>query len=131
MSCEFLTRNAVMAMHDEQLMRHGGAAGLRDENALESELAPAENKAAYGEPDIAELAAAYLYGLAKNHAFIDGNKRTAIVAAGAFLIINGHYLNADDGTLYLFVMGVAAGEIDEDGAALFFRDHTVAIPVQD
>lgn len=131
MNWEFLTRDALMSIHDEQLRRHGGAAGLRDENALESALARAENKSAYGEPDIAELAAAYLYGIAKNHAFVDGNKRTAIVAAGTFLIINGHYLNADDGRLYLFVMGVAAGEIDENGAAAFFRDHTMAIPVSD
>ncbi|GLS32861.1 death on curing protein [Mesorhizobium albiziae] len=124
MSWEFLTRRVVEAMHAEQLRRHGGAHGLRDENALESALSRAENKTAYGEPDIHELAAAYVFGLARNHAFVDGNKRTAIVAAGAFLIINGHQLTADDGTLYTFTMGVAAGEIDETGAAAFFRDHT-------
>ncbi len=122
MSWEFVSRRSVEAMHAEQLRRHGGAAGVRDENAFESALARAENKALYGEPSIAELAAAYLFGLAKNHAFVDGNKRTAIVAAGAFLIINGYRLTADDGTLYLFVMDVAAGEIDEAGAAAFFRD---------
>jgi death-on-curing protein len=124
MRWEFLTRRVVEAMHAEQLRRHGGAQGLRDENALESALSRAENKAAYGEPDIYELAAAYVFGLARNHAFVDGNKRTAIVAAGAFLIINGHRLTADDGTLYTFTVGVAAGEIDETGAAAFFRDHT-------
>jgi death-on-curing protein len=124
MSWEFLTRRVVEAMHAEQLRRHGGAQGLRDENALESALSRAENKSAYGEPDIYELAAAYVFGLARNHAFVDGNKRTAIVAAGAFLIINGHRLTADDGTLYTFTVGVAAGEIDETGAAAFFRDHT-------
>ena len=124
MRWEFLTRRVVEAMHAEQLRRHGGAQGLRDENALESALSRAENKSAYGEPDIYELAAAYVFGLARNHAFVDGNKRTAIVAAGAFLIINGHRLTADDGTLYTFTMGVAAGEIDETGAAAFFRDHT-------
>ncbi len=129
MSWEFLSRRAVEAMHAEQLRRHGGAQGIRDENALESALARAENKAAYGEPSIHELAAAYIFGIARNHAFVDGNKRTAIVAAGAFLIINGYELTADDGTLYTFVMGVAAGEIDEAGAAAFFRDHT--IPVAD
>ncbi len=127
MSWEFLTRRVVEAMHAEQLRRHGGAQGLRDENALESALSRAENKSAYGEPDIYELAAAYVFGLARNHAFVDGNKRTAIVAAGAFLIINGHRLTADDGTLYTFTMGVAAGEIDETGAAAFFRDHTEAV----
>jgi death-on-curing protein len=127
MSWEFLSRRVVEAMHAEQLKRHGGAAGLRDENVLESALARPENKAAYGDPTVHELAAAYLFGLARNHAFVDGNKRTAIVAAGAFLILNGHELIANDGTLYTFVMAVAAGEIDENGAAAFFRDHTVPI----
>jgi death-on-curing protein len=124
MSWEFLTRRVVEAMHAEQLRRHGGAQGLRDENAPESALSRAENKAEYGEPDIHDLAAAYVFGLARNHAFVDGNKRTSIVAAGTFLIINGYQLTADDGTLYEFTMGVAAGEIDEAGAAAFFRDHT-------
>lgn len=129
MSWEFLSRVAVEAMHAEQLRRHGGAFGLRDENALESALARAENKAHYGDPTIQELAAAYVFSITRNHAFVDGNKRTAIVAAGAFLIINGYALTADNGTLYEFVMGVAAGEIDESGAAAFLRDHTE--PVQD
>lgn len=124
MNWEFLSRRAVEAMHVEQLRRHGGATGLRDENALESALARAENKALYGEPAVHDLAAAYVLGIARNHAFVDGNKRTAIVAAGTFLILNGHMMTADQGTLYEFVMGVAAGEIDEAGAAAFFRDHT-------
>jgi death-on-curing protein len=123
MTWRFLTRRAVEAMHAEQLRRHGGAQGLRDENALESALARDENKAAYGEPSVSDPAATYIFGIGRNHAFVDGNKRTAIVAAGAFLIINGYRLTADDGTLYLFVMGVAAGEIDGAGAAAFFRDH--------
>ncbi len=127
MTRRFLTRRAVEAMHAEQLRRHGGAQGLRDENALESALARAENKAAYGEPSVSDLAAAYIFGIGRNRAFVDGNKRTAIVAAGAVLIINGYRLTADDGTLYLFVMGVAAGEIDEAGAAAFFRDHIESV----
>ncbi|RWB01615.1 type II toxin-antitoxin system death-on-curing family toxin [Mesorhizobium sp.] len=127
MSWEFLSRRAVEAMHAEQLRRHGGAHGLRDENALESALARAENKANYGDPSIEDLAAAYIFGIVRNHAFVDGNKRTAIVAAGAFLIVNGYVLTADNGTIYEFVMGVAAGEIDEAGAAAFFRDHVVKV----
>lgn len=127
MSWEFLSRRVVEAMHDEQLRRHSGARGLRDENALESALARPENKVFYGKPDVMELAAAYLYGLARNHAFVDGNKRIAIVAAATFLLINGYRLTANNGTLYEFVMMVAAGEIDEDGAAAFFRDHTVPV----
>ena len=127
MSWQFLSRRAVEAMHAEQLRRHAGAQGLRDENALESALARAENKANYGDPTIADLAAAYIFGIARNHAFVDGNKRTAMVAAGAFLFINGYGLTADNGTVYEFVMGVAAGEIDEAGAAAFFRDHTIKL----
>ncbi|MFC6487574.1 type II toxin-antitoxin system death-on-curing family toxin [Nitratireductor sp. GCM10026969] len=127
MSWEFLSRFVVEAMHDEQLRRHGGARGVRDVNALESALARPENKAAYGEPDEFTLAAAYAFGLARNHAFVDGNKRTAIVAAATFLLLNGYRMTADDGTLYIFTMALAAGEIDEEGAAAFFRDHTTAI----
>lgn len=127
MMWEFLSRRAVEAMHAEQLRRHGGAQGLRDENALESALARAETKANYEDPSIEELAAAYVFGIARNHAFVDGNKRTAIVAAGAFLIVNGHLLTADNGTLYEFVMAVASGEINEAGAAAFFRDHVVKL----
>jgi death-on-curing protein len=123
MTWEFLHRRAVEALHAEQLQRHGGAYGLRDENLLESALARAGNKAAYGDPTIQELAAAYVFGFARNHPFVDGNKRTAFVAAGAFLLINGYQVTADNGTVYEFVIAVAAGEIDEDGAAAFFRDH--------
>ena len=101
--------------------------GFGTRTRLNRRLSRPENKAAYGEPTIQDLAAAYVFGIARNHAFVDGNKRTAIVAAGAFLIINGFRLTADDGTLYTFTMGVAAGEIDEDGAAAFFRDHTEAV----
>lgn len=127
MTPEFLTRRVVEAMHAEQLRRHGGAQGLRDDNALESALVRAENKLAYENPTIDELAAAYIFGLARNHPFVDGNKRTAIVAAATFLAVNGRILTASDGALYVFVMGVAAGEIDEAGASAFFRDHTVPV----
>lgn len=102
--------------------------GLRDEGALESALARPMNKLAYGCEDFAELAAAYLFGLARNHAFVDGNKRIAIVAAGVFLMDNGYEITVDDGMLYEFVLGVAAGEIDEDGATRFLRDFTAPLP---
>jgi len=123
MSWKFLSRLSVEAMHAEQLHRHGGAHGLRDENALESALVRAENKSHYGDPDIADMAGSYMFGLARNHAFVDGNKRTALAAALAFLVVNRYMPTADHGTLYSFVMSVAAGEIDETGAAAFFRDH--------
>jgi death-on-curing protein len=123
MSWRFPTRQVVEALHAEQLRRHGGTQGLRDENTLESALYRAENKAAYGDPDIYELAAAYAFGLARNHAFVDGNKRTAIVTAMLFLLLNGYRMTADDGRVYMFTMALAAGEIDEAGGAAFFRDH--------
>lgn len=123
MSWEFPTRQVVEALHAEQLRRHGGAQGLRDENALESALHRAENKAAYGEPDVFELAAAYAFGLARNHAFVDGNKRTAIVTAVLFLELNGWHCTADNGRIYEFTLALAAGEIDEAGAAKFFSEH--------
>lgn len=124
----FPTRQVVEAFHAEQLRRHGGAAGLRDENALESALARTENKTSYGSPDVYDLAAAYAFGLGRNHAFVDGDKRTAIVTAILFMQLNGHRMTANDGTVYLFTMALASGEIDETGAAAFFRDHTETIP---
>ncbi|MCD2171800.1 type II toxin-antitoxin system death-on-curing family toxin [Rhizobium sp. C4] len=123
----FLHRQIVERLHEMQIERFGGAYGLRDESVLESALARPLNKAAYCCEDLMELAAAYLYGLAKNHAFIDGNKRIAIVAAAVFLMENGWEIDADEGQLYTLVLSVAAGEIDEEGATRFFRDFCVPL----
>ena len=125
MSIVFLERRLVERLQAIQIQRFGGSAGLRDENAFESALSRPINKAIYGCEDVIELAAAYLYGLAMNHAFIDGNKRIAIVAAAAFLMDNGFEIATDDATLYTFVLAVAAGEIDEEGATRFLRDVSV------
>ncbi|MDI6026562.1 type II toxin-antitoxin system death-on-curing family toxin [Corticibacterium sp. UT-5YL-CI-8] len=124
---EFHSREFIEALHAEQLRLHGGAAGIRDEGMLESALARPLQKQAYGDPDLFELAAAYLFGIAKNHPFIDGNKRTAFAAADLFLYFNGYSIEADDYDIIQFVMSVAAGEIDEAGAATFLRDYTVRI----
>lgn len=123
----WLTREAIQLFHDEQIREHGGLSGIKDENALEAALARPMNKLAYGEPDIFELAAAYLYGIARNHPFSDGNKRTAFVAAYTFLRLHGLRVEATQGEIITFVLGVAAGEIDERGAAMFFRDFCVAV----
>lgn len=121
---EFHSREFVEAMHAEQLRLHGGAAGVRDEGMLESALARPLQKQAYGEPDLCELAAAYLFGMVKNHPFVDGNKRTGFAAADLFLYFNGLSIEAEQEDIIQFVLMVAASEIDEAGAADFFRDHT-------
>jgi death on curing protein len=116
-------REFVEAMHAEQLRLHGGAAGIRDEGMLESALGRPLQKEAYGAPDLSDLAAAHLFGIAKNHPFVDGNKRTAFAAADLFLYFNGFSVEADQEEIIQLVTMVAAGEIDEEGAAAFFRDH--------
>jgi death on curing protein len=127
MSWNFLEREIVEEFHRRRLMMHGGGPVLRDANALESALDRPKNKAAQGDPDVFELAAASLFGIARNHPFVDGNKRMAIVTAGVFLEDNGQMLTADNAKVAAFVLAVAAGEIIEDGAAAFFRDHCEAV----
>ncbi|MBN9074358.1 MAG: type II toxin-antitoxin system death-on-curing family toxin [Rhizobiales bacterium] len=124
---EFHSREFVEALHAEQLRLHGGAAGVRDEGMLESALYRPEQKLAYGSPDISELAAAYLFGIVKNHPFVDGNKRTGFAAADLFLFFNGFSVEAEPEEIIQFVLMVAASEIDEEGAAAFFRDHIVPV----
>lgn len=102
--------------------------GLKDENALEAALARPLHKYAYGENDVFALAAAYLYGLARNHPFSDGNKRIAYLAAFTFLLINGYIIEAKQVDIVAFVLAVAAGEIDEEGATRFLCDHCIPYP---
>ena len=115
----------VHAVHDEQLAEHGGAAGVRDIGLLESALARPRNLALYGAPDVAELAASYAFGLARNHPFIDGNKRSAFVAMELFLQLNGWRLDSPDGDCVLVMLRLAAGEIDEATFAAWLRDRLV------
>jgi death-on-curing protein len=119
----WIDRAVLIAIHDMQLAEHGGGAGLRDGNLLESALAKPENLAAYGEPDAAALAAAYGYGISRNHAFIDGNKRTALVATELFLQLNGWRLVVDDADCVLTMLAVATGDITEDAFADWLRLH--------
>ena len=121
----WLDTSVLLAVHDEQLLEHGGISGVRDNGMFESALAKSQNLAAYGEPDFAELAAAYGFGLAKNHPFLDGNKRTAFVAVELFLRLNGYVLEADDATCVLTMLAVAAGEMDEQNFAGWIRKNTV------
>jgi len=121
----WLDASVLLAVHDEQLVEHGGIRGVRDNGMFESALGKPQNLAAYGEPDFAELAAAYGLGLAKNHPFLDGNKRTAFVAVELFLRLNGYDLVADDATCVLTMLAVAAGEIDEQNFAGWIRKNAV------
>ena len=125
-SIKWLTREAVEVIHQEQVQEHGGLPGLTDENALEAALARPQHKTAYGEKDIFARAAAYLYGIVRNHPFSDGNKPTGFLAAFSFLVLNGFLIEADQAQIIEFVLGVAAGEIDEEGATRFLRDFTVS-----
>lgn len=122
----WLDSDVLYAVHSEQLAEHGGLAGLRDANALESALARAEQLAHYGSPDVAELAAAYGFGIARNHPFSDGNKRTAFVATELFLVLNGFELQATDTDCVVTMLGVAAGDIDEASFAAWIRAHIQA-----
>jgi death-on-curing protein len=113
----------VYAIHDRQLAEHGGGEGVRDQAALESALARPRNLAAYGEPDAAALAAAYAFGVARNHGFVDGNKRTAWVVARLFLADNGVRLQYDKAEAVRTVEGLAAGGIGEKALAAWFRSR--------
>jgi len=113
----------ALAAHDEQLAEHGGASGMRDRAMLESALARPLNLIAYGEPDVADLAAAYAYGIARNHPFVDGNKRTALVVSETFLLINGYELTASNAEVVVAFVALAAGELDVPVLADWFRSH--------
>lgn len=119
----WLDRQVLLAVHDEQLAEHGGAAGVRDPGLFESALARPQQLACYGEPDVYALAAAYGCGLARNHPFIDGNKRTAFVAVELFLLLNGVALVAGDADCVLTMLAVAEGSLEEPAFADWLRRH--------
>ena len=121
MSWRWIDKGALILLHDESLAEHGGRAGLRDEGLLESALNKPLNLLAYGEPDFSELAASYATGLAKNHPFVDGNKRAAFLAVGMFLYLNGYRLQATQADATLTVLGLAAGDISEAAFAEWLR----------
>ncbi len=119
----WLPRAVLIAVHEEQLAEHGGAPGLRDEGLFDSALARPQQLANYGEPDAADLAAAYAFGLVRNHPFIDGNKRTGYVAAELFLALNGYAMTASDESATLTTLALAAGDVDEATFAAWLRRH--------
>lgn len=121
----WLTTELVIAFHAEQLKLFGGPEGIRDKTMLESALGRPRNKFSYEETDLADLAAAYAFGVAKNHPFVDGNKRAALLAAIVFLGLSGVDLVADNAEAVVIIRGLAAGEVAEEGFARWIRD-TVA-----
>lgn len=127
-SWRWLSPQVILAVHDRQLAEHGGPSGLRDPGAVESALARPQNLAAYGEPDAAALAAAYAYGLACNHGFTDGNKRTAWISARLFLADNAVTLTFDKMDAVRIVEGLAAGTVSEEAFAAWLRERMVNAP---
>ena len=121
----WVERDVVYTIHERQLAEHGGADGARDPGVIESALARAQNLATYATPDVAALAGAYAFGLAKNHGFVDGNKRTAWVTSRLFLIDNGQRLEFDPIDAVRIMEGVAAGLVSETDLADWFRRRIV------
>lgn len=119
----WIATEVALAAHAEQLAEHGGGDGIRDAGMLDSAMARPQNLAQYGDPDAAALAAAYAFGIARNHPFIDGNKRTAAVVSETFLMLNGYALGATDAELVVAFVALAAGELSEDELADWFRQH--------
>ena len=120
----WVDKAALTLLHDESLAEHGGSAGMRDEGLFESALARPVNLAAYENPDIASLAASYGVGLAKNHPFIDGNKRVAFLAVALFLALNGYRLRASQIDATTTMLAVAAGQIGEADFADWIRENS-------
>lgn len=123
--------SVVFAIHDRQLAEHGGMDGVRDPGLVESALARPANLARYGNPDAADLAAAYAYGIAKNHGFLDGNKRTAWVTARLFLADNGRRLEFDPADAIRTMEHIASGRIGEAELAAWFRSRTTQSAPED
>jgi len=113
----------ALIVHEEQLRDHGGPQGVRDVTLLESALAKPQNLASYGDPDAAALAASYAFGIARNHPFVDGNKRISAVISETFLNMNGYTLTASDPELAVAIESLAAGELSEVELASWFREH--------
>ncbi len=126
----WISKALALAIHERQLAEHGGGSGVRDAGMLDSALARPEQRFAYGDPppDLAELAAALAFGLARNHPFVDGNKRTAHVCYRVFLLLNHCELVASDEDMYLAMLRLAEGALDESGFAAWLRERITAAP---
>jgi death-on-curing protein len=117
----------VLAIHDEQLAEHGGQSGVRDRGLLESALSRPQNQFAYGEHALPRLAASYAFGISRNHPFLDGNKRTSLVVAELFLVLNGFDLTATDAECVTAFLALAAGDLTEEQLAEWIAGHTAPL----
>lgn len=126
MGWRWLLEGVVGAMHNESISEHGGMPGIRDAGLLSSALARPQNQAAYGEPSVFDLVAAYAFGIVRNHPFVDGNKRTGFLAAYVFLDLNGWELNATEADAVAAVLALANGEINEAGFSEWVKSNSVA-----
>jgi death-on-curing protein len=119
----WVRRETVLVLHEQSLVQFGGTAGIRDEGLFDSALGRPQNLFAYGKPTISELAASYAFGLARNHPFLDGNKRTAFITAVLFLEINGQNFEAEQADAAVQTLGLAAGEVSEAEYAAWLRKN--------
>ena len=124
MAIRWIAESVAIAVHEEQLAEHGGPIGVRDVGLLQSALNRPRNLAGYGKPDLAALAAAYGHGIVRNHPFVDGNKRTALVITELFLLLNGAELLASDADCVVTMLGLAEGKISESSFAEWIRVHS-------
>ncbi len=124
MNPQWIDLSVVLAIHEQQIAEHGGSLGIRDLGMIESALGRPQNLLLYNDPDIFDLAAAYGYGLAQNHGFIDGNKRTAYVVTRLFLILNGYDISASAVEKVITFENVAKSEIDQAALASWLRSHS-------
>lgn len=127
MSVVWIEESVILALHEEHLAEHGGPVGIRDRGLLESALFRPQNLIGYGDPDLAALAAAYGFGLARNHPFIDGNKRTAFTVMELFLALNGQELIADDSSCIVTILKLADGSLTETEFADWIRANINSI----
>lgn len=125
MTWRWIGEAVLLAIHDEQLAEHGGRPAIRDLNLLRSALARRQNRAAYGEADLHGLAAAYAYGIARDHPFVDGNKRVAFIAAALFLLDHGIEIAASDEAVVTAMLRLAAGGMSEAELAAWLRQNTI------
>jgi death-on-curing protein len=124
---KWVTKSVVLAIHEQQIAEHGGAQGIRDIGLLESALARPENLASYGKPDVAALASSYAFGIARNHPFLDGNKRTSYVVTQVFLRLNGRDVEAEEATRLQVWLDLAAGDMTEEQLTNWLRSNLVKI----